>query len=87
MAREWADLIDKQVRFHNQLEAEEILRLRALSMRQRGELLESACAAAAEFCRSRLAAGLREPQPDPWPDSTWEFLKEHAVRVRTRPTP
>jgi hypothetical protein len=52
-------------------------------MRERSELIESACAAAAEIYRSRLAAGLPDAQPDPWPESTWEFLRKHAARVRS----
>ena len=75
--------IDKQVAAHRATEEEDIARLRALSMRERGILLEAACEAAAEIERSRLAAGLPPIQPDPWPESTWEFFRKHAARVRS----
>ena len=51
-------------------------------MRQRAELLEAACEAAAEIQRSRLAAGLPPVQRAPWPASTWEFLKKETARAR-----
>ena len=72
--------IDKQVAAHRATEDEDIARLRALSMEERGKLLEAACEAAAEIERSRRAAGLPPIQPDPWPESTWEFLRKHAAR-------
>ena len=37
---------------------------------------------AAAIQRSRLAAGLPPIKPDPWPQSTWDFLRKHAARVR-----
>jgi hypothetical protein len=57
--------------------------LRTLGSHERGVLIESACAAAAAINLSRLAAGLPGAEPAPWPPSTWEFLREHAARVRT----
>jgi hypothetical protein len=45
-------------------------------------LIESACEAAAVILRSRLAAGLPPVERDPLPQSTWDFLAEHAARVR-----
>jgi hypothetical protein len=56
-------------------------RVRALSIRERSQLIEAACEAAAVVYRSRLAAGLADVEPSPWPESTWEFLREHAARV------
>ncbi len=58
-------------------------RLQTLGVRERGILIESACATAAAIQLSRLAAGLPAVEPAPWPPSTWEFLREHAARVRT----
>ncbi|MGO8747400.1 MAG: hypothetical protein ACLQNE_15560 [Thermoguttaceae bacterium] len=68
---------------HAALKADDLLRLRSLSMAQRSALLESACEAAAIIQRIRIAAGLPRTEPAPWPASTWEFLKRHAARVRT----
>jgi len=82
MAQEAKVAMDKQVAAHAAAHAGDIARLRGLSMRQRGELIESACEAAAEIQRSRLAAGLPAIQPAPWPASTWEFLRRHAARFR-----
>ena len=77
-----AKIMDDLAMAHSQLDRDEIVRLRALSVGQRGELIASACEAAAIIRRSRLAAGLGEIEPAPWPASTWQFLKEHAARAR-----
>ena len=74
--------IEKQVAAHRATEDEDIARARLLTMQERGVLLEAACEAAAEILRSRLAAGLPPPKRDPWPESTWEFFRKHAARVR-----
>lgn len=50
--------------------------VRAMSLAERGRLLEAACRAATEIEHSRLANGLPPSQPVPWPESTWEFLKK-----------
>jgi hypothetical protein len=71
------------VKAHGASSEQDVARLRAMSARERGLLIESACEAAALICRSRLAAGLGEVQPDPWPPSTWEFLKKHAAHARS----
>jgi hypothetical protein len=68
---------------HAALTAEDILRLRSLTMRERSALIESACEAAAIVLRSRIAAGLPRGEPAPWPASTWDFLKRHAARDRS----
>ncbi len=83
MAHEANVAIDKQSMAHSAAENEDVARLRALSMRQRGHLIESACEAAAVIYRSRLAAGLAGIQHAPWPASTWEFLRKHSARVRS----
>ena len=83
MAHEANLVMDKQAAAHAAAHDGDIARLRALSVRERGELIESACEAAAEIQRSRLAAGLPGIQPAPWPESTWEFLRRAAARVRS----
>jgi hypothetical protein len=65
------------------MKADDIARLRALSMEERWALIESACETAAVLARSRAAAGLPPIQRDPWPESTWEFLRKHSARVQT----
>ena len=57
----------------------EFRRLRELSLEERGRMLQAACRAAAELAASRRAAGLPDPLPAPWPASTLEFLRRHAV--------
>jgi len=71
-----------QVAAHAAAKAGDLVRLRSLSMAERARLIQSACAAAALIRRSRLAAGLPPGEPDPWPASTWEFLRKHAAGVR-----
>jgi hypothetical protein len=75
--------MDRLVRAHKEARGEDIARLRMLSIRERSELIESACRAAAVLYHSRLAAGLPDVEPAPWPASTWEFLRKHAARVRS----
>jgi hypothetical protein len=82
MMREPAAAIDEQAKAHAAAHAEQSARQRALTMRERGQLIESACEAAAVIYCSRLAAGLPVAERDPWPASMWEFLKKHAARVR-----
>ncbi|MBN2578427.1 MAG: hypothetical protein JXB10_05500 [Pirellulales bacterium] len=76
-------LKDKQAAAHGAMEKAEWARLRKLSLNERGRLIESACEAAAVIHCSRLAAGMPDAERDPWPASTWEFLKREAARVRT----
>lgn len=75
-------LPDHAIYAHSAADTAEVRHLQALSLRERGELLESAYAAAAEIERSRRAAGLPETEPVPWPQSTWEFLRRHAPNAR-----
>jgi len=56
--------------------------LRSLSMEERGELLVIACRTAALIERSRIASGLPPTEREPWPESTWEFLRKHAPNAR-----
>ncbi|MBN1912191.1 MAG: hypothetical protein JW818_20895 [Pirellulales bacterium] len=71
---------DDQIAAHRATEHEDILKLRSLSMEERGRLIVQACEAAAAIQRSRRTAGLPEIEPDPWPESTWDFLRKHAAR-------
>jgi hypothetical protein len=73
----------EMVKAHSAVADADIMRLRALTVRERSALIESACEAAAAIERSRIAAGMPPTQPAPWPASTWEFLRKHAERVRT----
>ena len=82
MADEAKNLTAGQVAAHAAAQAGDLVRLRALSLAERGRLIQSACAAAAAIRRSRLAAGLPPVEPDPWPASTWEFLRKHAAAAR-----
>lgn len=72
----------RAIQAHSQSDSADTARLRTLSLRERGELIESACEAAALIYRSRLAAGLPDVEPALWPASTWDFLRKHAARVR-----
>ena len=61
-----------------EIERDELERLRGMSLADRGRLLAMACRAAARLDRSRAAAGLPPPAEEPWPKSTWEFLRNQA---------
>lgn len=54
----------------------------ALSAAARARRFELVCRDAASLEASRRAAGLPEPQPAPWPESTWQFLAEQTRRAR-----
>jgi hypothetical protein len=62
----------------DELDAEEIARLRSLTIEERGEMILSACRAAALIEQGRIESGLGRSQPMPWPPSTFAFLKKHA---------
>lgn len=51
---------------------------RNLTMQERSRLIKAACRAAARIERSKIASGLPPSRPVPWPESTWQLLKEHA---------
>jgi hypothetical protein len=84
MTDEPKDLMDRQIAAHAAAHAQDIARLRAMSMAERGRLIEAACRAAAALARDHAAAGLPPVKPVPWPASTWEFLRKHAARVRSQ---
>jgi hypothetical protein len=52
------------------------------SMEERSRRLALACRAGAAIARDRRRAGLPEPKPEPWPESTWQFLAKHARLAR-----
>jgi hypothetical protein len=47
---------------------------------ERAAQLAFACRSAAAVLRDRRRAGIADPEPDPWPASTWDFLAQHARR-------
>jgi hypothetical protein len=53
-----------------------------LPMRRRGDLLISACQAAAALEESRLKMGLPPTEPAPWPSTTWTFLASAAAKLK-----
>jgi hypothetical protein len=77
-----ATVVESSVKAHAAATDRDAQRLRTLSLGERGALIESACEAAAAISRSRLAAGLPDIEPAPWPPSTWEFLRTNAARFR-----
>jgi len=83
MNREPAEAMKELAKMHAALKSDDLMRLRSLSMAERGALIESACEAAAVIQRGRITAGLPRGEPAPWPASTWDFLRKHAARVRT----
>jgi hypothetical protein len=83
MDRKVASVVEELVKAHATAAEQDVMSLRAIGSHQRAALIESACAAAAAFNRSRLAAGLPAAEPAPWPSSTWDFLKKNAARVRS----
>ena len=76
--------IDSQIAAHEAAHQEDLVRLRSMSMEERGRLVASACAAAATILRSRRAAGLPDVVRASWPESTWEYLRKHAPNARAR---
>jgi hypothetical protein len=75
------DAVSAQIALIQQ-KAQNIERLRQLSLEQRGRMIEAACRDAALIQASRIRQGLRTGEPAPWPSSTWEFLRKHAPNGR-----
>lgn len=73
-----ADSIDDFVLGQQLANTAETLRLRSLSMEERGRMIDAACRTAADLATSRRVAGFPELVPAPWPRSTLEFLARHA---------
>jgi hypothetical protein len=59
-------------------------RMKHLSLTDRGKLIEAACQAAVVVENARLSLGWPAAEPEPWLDSTWDFLREGARRARER---
>jgi hypothetical protein len=62
--------------------AAEVDRLRHMSDRERGQMIKAVCRAAAKIHAGRIKSGLPPATPDPWPESTWEFLRRSAANAR-----
>jgi len=58
--------------------------LRSLSLKERAELLESACRSAMAILEGRERAGLPPARPAPWPVSTLALLRKHARDARSQ---
>ena len=79
-----ADSIEKFVAGQRLANEAETIRLRNLSLEERGQMIEAACRTAADLSASRREAGLPELVSIPWPRSTFEFLAKHqAARARS----
>ncbi len=63
---------------------DDLAKLRALSMKERGDLLSLACKAAARILESRRRMGIPDPEPEPWHPSTYEWLKNWTRGDGTR---
>ena len=61
-------------------ERSDVERLRKLTLRERAELIEAACAAPLKFKPAGRKRDLRASAP--WPASTWRHLAEWARRAR-----
>jgi len=70
--------MDAQIAAHNRQHD------RPLTTRERSERFVLVCRDAASLEASRRAAGLPEPDPAPWPESTWRFLAEQTHRARAQ---
>jgi hypothetical protein len=56
----------------------------SLSLAERGRMLDAVCAATRDILVARRKMGIPDPDPEPWPDSTIEFMRKHAPNGRTR---
>ncbi len=54
----------------------------APTFEERAEQIALACRSATSILQARHSAGIPDPEPDPWPPSTWEFLAKHARRFQ-----
>jgi hypothetical protein len=54
----------------------------SLTAEERAARFEQVCRDAASMESVRRAAGLPDPEPAPWPQSTWNFLAEQTRRAR-----
>ncbi|MBI1900595.1 MAG: hypothetical protein HYS13_05735 [Planctomycetia bacterium] len=77
-----AEKIANTVAAHEAADQAELEKLRAMSIEERGRMIQAACRAAWEIHCSRIRAGLPPIPPDPWPESTIEFMRKHAAKFR-----
>ena len=77
-----AEKIAKMAAAHEAADEAELSKLRAMSMEERGRMIQAACRAAWDIHCSRIRAGLPPIAPDPWPESTIEFMRKHAPNAR-----
>ncbi len=75
------DLALDSTEFVRQRQSDE-LALRALSLKEKGEMIAAACRTAAAILRSRVKSGQPTPSPAPWPQSTVDFMRKHAPNGR-----
>lgn len=57
---------------------------RSLSLEERARMLDAVCAAATDILLARRKMGIPDPEPEPWPASTIEFMRKHAPNGRKR---
>jgi hypothetical protein len=63
--------------------AEEDLRYwREASMEEHACALEAVCSAVMDILEARKQMGMAPPEPEPWPESTLEFMRRHAPNGR-----
>jgi len=62
-------------------------RLQNLSLEERARMIEAVCAAAMDILAARRQMGLPDPEPEPWPASTQEFMRKHSPNGRKRAAP
>jgi hypothetical protein len=82
MKKATSQIRDQMIIAEHEQTALEFERLRGLTDRERGEMILSACRSAAMIHAGRLKSGLLPATPDPWPASTWEFLRKHAPNAK-----
>lgn len=64
----------------------DLAHLQSLSLEERGRMLEAVCAATMDILIARRKMGIPDPEPEPWPASTIEFMRKHAPNGRKRST-
>ncbi|MEQ8211924.1 MAG: hypothetical protein RH917_19155 [Lacipirellulaceae bacterium] len=52
-----------------------------LTVAQRSRRLVQVCRTAAQQLADRRASGMPDPEPAPWPQSTWDYLKSQVGHV------
>ncbi len=73
---------ERQPTLDDQIAAHNLQENPPLTLQQRAEQFELVCRDAVALEVSRRRSGLPEPQPAPWPESTWQFLAEQTRHAR-----